>query len=172
MNRPIDELNLADLPSAVAEGRRGWSFQFIWVVPIVAALIGGWLVVKGILEHGPTITITFKTAEGLEAGKTKIKYKNVDVGEVKQVTLSDDHQRVVATAEIVKEAGPYLVEDSRFGSFAHGCPAAMFLDSGRCSPAPSSGWISANPTTGGANSPASIRRRCSLRMSRAASSSW
>lgn len=114
MNRPIDELNLADLPSAVAEGRRGWSFQFIWVVPIVAALIGGWLVVKGILEHGPTITITFKTAEGLEAGKTKIKYKNVDVGEVKQVTLSDDHQRVVATAEIVKEAGPYLVEDSRF----------------------------------------------------------
>lgn len=114
MNRPIDELDLADLPSAVAEGRGGWSFQFIWVVPIVAALIGGWLVVKGILERGPTITITFKTAEGLEAGKTKIKYKNVDVGEVKQVTLSDDHQRVVATAELVKEAEPYLVEDSRF----------------------------------------------------------
>lgn len=114
MNRPIDELNLADLPSAVAEGRGGWSFQFIWVVPIVAALIGGWLVVKGILERGPTITITFKTAEGLEAGKTKIKYKNVDVGEVKQVTLSDDHQRVVATAELVKKAEPYLVEDSRF----------------------------------------------------------
>lgn len=114
MNKPIDELDLADLPSAVAEGRRGWSFQFIWVVPIVAALIGGWLVVKGILERGPTITITFKTAEGLEAGKTKIKYKNVDVGEVKQVTLSDDHQRVVATAELVKEAEPYLVEDSRF----------------------------------------------------------
>lgn len=114
MNRPIDELDLADLPSAVVEGRRGWSFQFIWVVPIVAALIGGWLVVKGILERGPMITITFKTAEGLEAGKTKIKYKSVDVGEVKQVTLSDDHQRVVATAELVKEAEPYLVEDSRF----------------------------------------------------------
>src|SRR5574340_237171 len=111
MNNPIDELDLAALPSAVAEGRRGWSFQFIWVVPIVAALIGGWLVVKGILARGPTITITFKTAEGLEAGKTKIKYKSVDVGEVKQVTLSDDHQRVVATAELVKEAEPYLVED-------------------------------------------------------------
>jgi len=114
MNKPLDDLDLSDLPPAVAEGRRRWTFPFIWVVPIVAALIGGWLVVKGILAQGPTITITFKTAEGLEAGKTKIKYKNVDIGEVKLVTLSDDRRSVVATAALVKEAEPYLVEDSRF----------------------------------------------------------
>jgi paraquat-inducible protein B len=114
MNKTVDELDLPDIPTAIPDRRRGWSVQFIWIVPIVAALIGGWLVVKGILERGPTITITFKTAEGLEAGKTKIKYKSVDVGEVKTIKLSPDDHGVVATAEIVKEAEPYLVEDTRF----------------------------------------------------------
>ena len=114
MSKTVDEIDLAEIPTAVPTRRRGWSVPFIWIVPIIAALIGGWLVVKGILERGPTITITFKTAEGLEAGKTKIKYKNVDVGEVKTVKLSEDRQGIVATAEIVKEAEPYLVEDSRF----------------------------------------------------------
>ncbi len=114
MNKPLDDLDLTEIPAAIPDRGRRWSVQFIWIVPIVAALIGGWLVVKGILERGPTITIAFKTAEGLEAGKTKIKYKNVDVGEVKMVKLSEDRHRVVATAEIVKEAEPYLVEDSRF----------------------------------------------------------
>ena len=114
MSKTVDELDLTNIPTAIPDRRRGWSVQFIWIVPIVAALIGGWLVVKGILKRGPTITITFKTAEGLEAGKTKIKYKNVDVGEVKMVKLSEDRLGVVATAEIVKEAEPYLVEDSRF----------------------------------------------------------
>jgi paraquat-inducible protein B len=113
MNKTVDELDLTEIPAAVPTRRRGWSVQFIWIVPIVAALIGGWLVIKGILERGPTITITFKTAEGLEAGKTKIKYKDVDVGEVKMVKLSEDRQGVVATAELVKEAESYLVEDSR-----------------------------------------------------------
>ena len=114
MNKTVDELDLPDIPTAIPDRRRGWSVQFIWIVPIVAALIGGWLVVKGILERGPTITITFKTAEGLEAGKTKIKYKSVDVGEVKAIKLSPDRQGVVATAEMAKEASPYLVEDTRF----------------------------------------------------------
>ncbi|HEX2054958.1 MAG TPA: MlaD family protein, partial [Nitrospiraceae bacterium] len=114
MSKNVEEFDLAEIPAAVPTRRRSWSVPFIWIVPIVAAVIGGWLVIKGILERGPTITITFKTAEGLEAGKTKIKYKNVDVGEVKTVKLSEDRQGVVATAEMVKEAKPYLVEDSRF----------------------------------------------------------
>ncbi|MCK7483694.1 MAG: MlaD family protein [Candidatus Moduliflexus flocculans] len=55
-------------------------FSLVWVVPVVAALIGGWLVVKALTEKGPEITITFKSAEGLEAGKTKIKFKDVEIG--------------------------------------------------------------------------------------------
>lgn len=104
--------DFAAVPTAMAVRKRRWSPQLVWLIPIVVALIGGWLAVKTILEKGPTITITFKSAEGLEAGKTKVKYKNVDVGDVKTIKLS--RQGVVATVEMVKEAEPYLVDDIRF----------------------------------------------------------
>lgn len=109
-----DTPQLPDLPDAVAVGKSRWSLSLVWVIPLVAALIGGWLAVKTVLERGPTITITFKTAEGLEAGTTKIKYKNVDVGEVKTITLSEDRSRVIVTAQFSKQAESILVDDSRF----------------------------------------------------------
>src|SRR5215813_13544639 len=108
------EPGLPDLPEAVAAPRRRFAPQLIWLVPIVAVLVGGWLAVKAVLERGPVITITFKTAEGLEAGKTKIKYKDVEIGLVKTVSLSPDRKGVVATAELSKEAESFLVEDTRF----------------------------------------------------------
>jgi paraquat-inducible protein B len=76
--------------------------------------VGGWLAVKTILERGPTATISFLTAEGLEVGKTKIKFKDVDIGVVKGIRLSGDHARVIVTAEFAKEADDFLVKDSRF----------------------------------------------------------
>src|SRR2546422_2952312 len=78
-----------DLPEAVAASKRRWSLSIVWAIPIVAALAGGWLAFKAINEQGPTITITFKTAEGLEAGKTKIKYKNVE--DRKSTRLNSSH---------------------------------------------------------------------------------
>jgi paraquat-inducible protein B len=89
-------------------------FSIVWVVPLVALLIGGWLAFKAISEKGPTITITFKTAEGLEAGKTKFKYKDVDVGQVESITLSEDGSHVIVTAEMVKGAEDHLTENTRF----------------------------------------------------------
>ncbi|MFD1692444.1 MlaD family protein [Azotobacter chroococcum] len=80
----------------------------------MAALIGGWLAVKSILEQGPVISIVFKNAEGLEAGKTKLRYKDVEIGLVTTVTLSKDLKQVIATAELVKDFQPHLVEDTRF----------------------------------------------------------
>ena len=74
-------------PEAVAVPKRRFTPQLIWIIPIVAVLVGGWLAAKAILERGPVITITFKTAEGLEAGKTKIKYKDVEIGVVKTIAL-------------------------------------------------------------------------------------
>jgi paraquat-inducible protein B len=105
---------LEDVPTAVAVSKRRRSPQLVWLIPIVAALIGGWLAVKAILEKGPTVTITFKTAEGLEAGKTKVKYKNIDIGEVTALGFTTDLQRVVVTAEFHKPVEPHLVEDARF----------------------------------------------------------
>src|SRR2546427_12346229 len=87
-----------DLPEAVAASKRRWSLSIVWAIPIVAALAGGWLAFKAISEQGPTITITFKTAEGLEAGKTKNKYKKVDFGEGKQIALSRDASAGAVTA--------------------------------------------------------------------------
>src|SRR5262250_1818672 len=105
---------LTEVPTAVAVRKRRSAPQLVWLIPIVAALVGGWIVVKGILDKGPTITISFKTAEGLEAGKTKVKFKSLDVGEVKSLTFDKERQGVLATVELVKQAEPYLVDDTRF----------------------------------------------------------
>ncbi|MDD5296760.1 MAG: MlaD family protein [Rhodocyclaceae bacterium] len=106
--------DLPDIPEARVKTRGRFRFDLIWLVPLIAALIGGWLGVRAILERGPTVTITFQTAEGLEAGKTYISYKDVKVGLVKKVSLSEDRSRVEVTAEFTREAAPMLVEDSRF----------------------------------------------------------
>jgi paraquat-inducible protein B len=88
--------------------------SIVWMVPLVAVAIGGWLVFKAISEKGPTITITFKSAEGLEAGKTKIKYKDVELGKVGSIALSDDLSQVIVKAELVKQAGNFLSQNTRF----------------------------------------------------------
>ncbi len=103
-----------DIPDAVAEPKRRHSLQLVWLIPIVAALSGGGIAVRSYLQKGPTITITFKTGEGLEAGKTKIKYRDVEIGVVKSIAIAKDRLQVIATAELSKEAKPFLVDDTRF----------------------------------------------------------
>jgi paraquat-inducible protein B len=109
-----DSPQLPELPEAVAAPKSRRSLQLVWLIPLVAALVGGWLAVKAILDKGPVVTISFATAEGLETGKTKIKYKDVDMGLVTGVALAPDASHVVVTAELAKEAKRYLVEDTRF----------------------------------------------------------
>jgi paraquat-inducible protein B len=106
------ESRFKDAPEAVVKVRK--QFSIVWVVPLVALLIGGWLAFKAISEKGPTITITFKTAEGLEAGKTKIKYKNVEVGLVESIALANGGSHIIVTAEMVKGAKDHLTENTRF----------------------------------------------------------
>lgn len=106
--------DLSTLPEAETAPKSRGKPQLVWLVPLVAALIGGWLAVKSILEQGPVISIVFKNAEGLEAGKTKLRYKDVEIGLVTTVTLSKDLKQVIATAELVKDFQPHLVEDTRF----------------------------------------------------------
>jgi paraquat-inducible protein B len=107
-----NESNFQDVPEAVVQTRK--HFSIVWVIPLVALLIGGWLAYKAISEKGPTITITFETAEGLEAGKTKIKYKDVEVGQVESIDISEDLSHVIVTAELGKGAEKHLTENTRF----------------------------------------------------------
>ncbi len=88
--------------------------SIVWLVPLVAVLIGGWLVYKAISEKGPTVTIVFKSAEGLEAGKTKIKYKDVELGKISSIKLADDLSHVIVTAEMAKQAEKFISQNTRF----------------------------------------------------------
>src|SRR5262245_27201976 len=103
-----------DVPDAVPAGRARWHLPAVWLVPVVAALLAGWLGVKTILERGPTITIRFKSADGIEAGKTKLKYKDVQIGIVRSVSVSPDLKEVIVKADLAKEVEPHLAEDARF----------------------------------------------------------
>lgn len=100
------------VPDALVTTSRGISI--VWLVPLVAAVIGIWLAYTTLQERGPTVTITFDDAEGLEAGKTQIKYKDVEIGTVDSVRLSEDLNHIVVTAQMVREAGAYMTEGTRF----------------------------------------------------------
>ncbi|MGK2943127.1 MAG: intermembrane transport protein PqiB, partial [Desulfuromonadales bacterium] len=99
-------------PEAQIQTRR--SFSIIWVVPIIALLIGGWMAIKAWSEKGPEITITFVSAEGLEANKTKIKFKDVEIGTVTEIRLKEDLSGVIVTAVMARDAEDYLTEQSQF----------------------------------------------------------
>ena len=103
-----------ELPEAVVVPRSRLLPELIWAIPIVAALVGGWLAVRAVRAHGPMITISFRDAGGLVAGKTKLRYRDVDVGEVREIGFSPDPATVVITAELNREAAPWLVDDTRF----------------------------------------------------------
>jgi paraquat-inducible protein B len=94
--------------------RRRFNVSLVWLVPIVAAVIGLSMVVHNSLSAGPKITVSFETAEGLEANKTQVKYKNVVIGQVTAIALSEDRNRVVATIELKDSAKSFTTEDSRF----------------------------------------------------------
>ncbi|MGI9142479.1 MAG: MlaD family protein, partial [Fluviibacter sp.] len=111
---PHREEDFANLPQPISKKPRNWSSRFIWIIPILALIVGIGLGVKVVLERGPTITVSFKSGEGLEAGKTHVKYKDVIIGVVKTVDLSEDHKEVVATIQMDRKASDFLREDTHF----------------------------------------------------------
>jgi paraquat-inducible protein B len=104
------------LPRPAIARRAHYSLWLVWLVPLVAVIIGVYLGARSIINRGPTITIYFHNAEGIEANKTHIKYKDVDVGIVRGVKLTKDHREVEVTAEMRGNSGieNLLVTDTRF----------------------------------------------------------
>ena len=103
------------VPEAAVEDRRyRWLPSLIWLLPLLAALVGAILTYRQMTQHGPTITVSFKTAEGLEAGKTKLRYKDVEVGQVKSIELADDRSHVEVDIELNRKAGSFRAKDSRY----------------------------------------------------------
>ena len=102
----------AEEPRArVTPGRR---LSLVWVIPIiaVAVVIGiGW---RALLQRGPTITISFNAAEGIQSGQTRIRRKDVDLGTVESVKLTQDLSHVIVRARMLRSATPYLNEHTQF----------------------------------------------------------
>ncbi|QFI53546.1 intermembrane transport protein PqiB [Aeromonas simiae] len=86
----------------------------IWMVPLAALLIGGWMLLQHWYQQGPLVTLTVERAEGIVAGKTPIRSREVDVGRVESVELSEDFSHAILRARINKQAADMLREDSLF----------------------------------------------------------
>ena len=102
-----------DLPEPVVRRRRV-NVSLIWLVPVIAALVGLSLVINAWMQRGPDITISFQTAEGLEPGKTVVKYKDVVIGKVTTIRLAPDHHRVIVKVDLEKSVSDIAVSDTRF----------------------------------------------------------
>ncbi len=104
----------AALPQATVVPKRRGRVSVVWLVPILAAVVAIGIAVQRLLAEGPTIQIVFKEAEGIEAGKTFIKYKDVKIGQVTAVELTEDYGKVTVTAKIAKSAAGLIVDDAAF----------------------------------------------------------
>jgi paraquat-inducible protein B len=111
---PEDLIQPSSVPESRTLSRTRTRASLVWVIPLVAALVGAWVAVTRIESEGPKITIVFASAEGLEAGKTKIEYKGVDVGTVTSIRLSSDHKRVLTIAQMAPKSEGFLVDDTQF----------------------------------------------------------
>jgi paraquat-inducible protein B len=103
-----------DLPHAVPDAPKRRRLPFVWILPVLVAVAAAVVVVQQKLAQGPTVDVYFQGADGIEANKTKIRYKDVDIGDVIDIRVSKDRKKVIVTARIHRDASDYLVEDTRF----------------------------------------------------------
>jgi paraquat-inducible protein B len=113
VNQPSSP-DLNELPAAVPARSLWGRLPLVWLLPAVVVLAGGFVVVREKLAQGTAIEIRFANAEGLEASKTKIRYKDVEIGEVSDIRVSKDRHDVIVTADIHRNSREYLVEDTQF----------------------------------------------------------
>lgn len=109
-NNPESE---GELPRATVKSGK-WSFPVVWVVPVVAALVAGYLVYERVREFGPEITIKFEDASGVRTGQTPVRYRGVPVGEVTDVELSEDRKHAVIKVRLRRPAVAIAREGSMF----------------------------------------------------------
>src|ERR1700743_2453722 len=96
--------DMDDLPAAVP-ARTPWGrLPLVWILPAVVVLAGAFVVIREKLAQGTAIEIRFENAEGLEQSKTKVRYKDVEIGEVTDIRVSDDRKEVIVTADIHRNA--------------------------------------------------------------------
>ncbi|OIP33766.1 MAG: mammalian cell entry protein [Deltaproteobacteria bacterium CG2_30_66_27] len=109
-----DNTEIPNIPQAESVPEKRTTISVVWIIPILAAAVGIGIAVQQYLSEGPSIRIAFRSAEGVEAGKTSIKYKEIEIGKVTGVTLSKDYSRILVTAKMGKNTEGLLVNDASF----------------------------------------------------------
>lgn len=102
------------LPEPVLAQQNRLHLSLVWIVPIIALVVGAVLVVRALLQSGPEITIEFRSGEGIEAGRTEVRFKEVVVGRVRSVSIAPDRQKVLVTATLERSVKWIAVDDTRF----------------------------------------------------------
>ena len=103
--------NATSFPEAKVRKRH---FSAIWLIPIVAALIAGYLGFRSFSEKGEVVTISFRTAEGLSVGQTAVKYKSVTLGTVENIALNEDRSGVIVRVRMMGKTEDLLTDHTRF----------------------------------------------------------
>jgi len=105
---------MSDLPKAKTRPASNWSA--IWVLPLIALIIGGWLGWRAYSQQGIEIQVRFESGEGIQVNKTEVVYKGMTVGKVKTLALDDEgsNRGVIATIEMNKDVEQYLKTNTRF----------------------------------------------------------
>ena len=105
---------MSDLPKAKTRPASNWSA--IWVLPLIALIIGGWLGWRAYSQQGIDIQVRFESGEGIQVNKTEVVYKGMPVGKVKALALDDEgnNRGVIATIEMNKDVEQYLKTNTRF----------------------------------------------------------
>ena len=108
--------NVAEQRAAIprATARRSRRISVIWIIPLVAVAIGGWLAWDTWSKEGPTIRISFDSGEGLQAGQSQLKFKDIVFGTVKSLELAPDHTHVIVTVATTRQAKPLLTDKTIF----------------------------------------------------------
>lgn len=104
----------AGIPEPQRRQRPRWLPSLVWLIPIVAAIVGLSLLIHTLAQRGPGITVTFRSAEGLVPGKTAVRYKDVDIGLVKTIRLAPDRSHVIVGIDLTKDAESFSASDTRF----------------------------------------------------------
>src|SRR3954470_17524931 len=108
----MDVANISPPPQAIT--RRSHRLSAIWLIPSLAVAIAGWLVWDTLSKEGPTIEVTFDSAEGLQLGKSPLKFKDIEFGTVKSLRLSPDNTHVVVTIATNAQAPSLLTDGAVF----------------------------------------------------------
>lgn len=102
------------LPWAKVSARRSWRPSLVWVVPLLAAAVAGYVMIQRIAEYGIKVTVRFKDGSGLRAGETAVEYRGIQVGSVQESQLVTNSSAVQIRVSIKRRYAPLVRVNSEF----------------------------------------------------------